>query len=169
MFTIIDATEELYPVIQSLAHKTWPNTFGAILSNEQIRYMLEWMYSITSIKEQVEKKNHHYILLKKGDEFTGYASYENNYENEGNTKLHKIYVLPDEQKTGAGKLLMDEVIRRTALAHNENLLLNVNRENQAIGFYKKKGFEIIKTEDIDIGNGYFMNDYVMRLKVEGRE
>jgi ribosomal protein S18 acetylase RimI-like enzyme len=62
---------------------------------------------------------------------------------------------------------MDEVINRTIIAGNKNLLLNVNRENPALGFYKKKGFEVIKTEDIDIGNGYFMNDYVMRLKVGG--
>jgi ribosomal protein S18 acetylase RimI-like enzyme len=74
-------------------------------------------------------------------------------------------VLPECQGTGAGKILMDEVIKRTADAGNKSLLLNVNRDNPALGFYKKKGFEIIKTEDIDIGNGYFMNDYVMELKI----
>lgn len=165
MFSIINASEDFFPVINSLAHRTWPNTFGDILSKEQIAYMLEWMYSISSIKEQVEKKRHRFILVKKDDEFVGYASYEVNYNQSGNTKLHKIYVLPECQGTGAGKILMDEVIKRTAEAGNKSLLLNVNRENPALGFYKKKGFEIIKTEDIDIGNGYFMNDYVMELKI----
>lgn len=165
MITLIDATPEYYPVINSLAHRTWPHTFGKILTKDQIAYMLGWMYSIQSIQEQVEKKGHHYILVLKENEFVGYASYENNYNQTSDTKLHKIYVLPEVQGTGAGKVLMDEVIRRTAAAGNKNLLLNVNRDNPAIGFYQKKGFEIIYTEDIDIGNGYYMNDYVMRLKI----
>jgi ribosomal protein S18 acetylase RimI-like enzyme len=165
MFKITDAKEEHYPVIQSLAQRTWPHTFGKILSKEQIAYMLEWMYSISSIKEQIEKKGHHYILVQKNEEFVGYASYELNYSGSHNSKLHKIYVLPECQGTGAGRILMDEVIKRTREGKNSNLLLNVNRDNPAIGFYQKNGFEIIRTEDIDIGNGYYMNDYVMSLKV----
>ena len=31
----------------------------------------------------------------------------------------------------------------------------------AVGFYEKLGFTVIKEEDIDIGNGFFMNDYFM--------
>jgi ribosomal protein S18 acetylase RimI-like enzyme len=45
------------------------------------------------------------------------------------------------------------------------LLLNVNRNNPAKSFYKKLGFTVIKEDDIDIGNGYFMNDYVMKLQL----
>jgi ribosomal protein S18 acetylase RimI-like enzyme len=147
-----------------LAHRTWPHTFKDILSPEQIAYMLEWMYSISAIKEQVEVKGHRYILVKSGDEYLGYAAYELNYNQTGSAKLHKIYVLPESQGTGAGKALMDEVINRFQKANNKSLLLNVNRDNPAIGFYEHKGFKIIKTEDIDIGNGYYMNDFVMELK-----
>jgi ribosomal protein S18 acetylase RimI-like enzyme len=166
MFSIIEASETYYPVIHSLAHRIWPHTFGSILSTAQIAYMLEWMYSISSIKEQVEKKGHRFILVKRDDEFIGYASYEINFGNSGDTKLHKIYVLPECQGTGAGKILMDEVISRTEKSGSKHLLLNVNRDNPALGFYQKKGFMVIRTEDIDIGNGYFMNDYVMQLKVK---
>ena len=42
------------------------------------------------------------------------------------------------------------------------LELNVNKYNSAIAFYKKKNFRIIKEELIDIGEGYVMDDYVMR-------
>jgi ribosomal protein S18 acetylase RimI-like enzyme len=41
----------------------------------------------------------------------------------------------------------------------------VNRENKAIGFYNKLGFTIIAEEDIPIGNGFFMNDYVMQISL----
>jgi len=41
----------------------------------------------------------------------------------------------------------------------------VNRYNAAKGFYEKLGFEITGTEDIDIGDGYFMNDFTMEKKL----
>ena len=41
--------------------------------------------------------------------------------------------------------------------------LNVNRQNNAVDFYKRLGFTILKEVDIPIGKGYFMNDYVMSL------
>jgi predicted lactoylglutathione lyase len=39
--------------------------------------------------------------------------------------------------------------------------LQVNRFNKAKDFYTKIGFTIKEEKDFDIGNGYFMNDYVM--------
>jgi ribosomal protein S18 acetylase RimI-like enzyme len=43
--------------------------------------------------------------------------------------------------------------------------LNVNRYNKARFFYEKLGFVIMKEEDIDIGSGYYMIDYVMEKKL----
>jgi predicted lactoylglutathione lyase len=43
--------------------------------------------------------------------------------------------------------------------------LNVNRFNKAIQFYRKIGFEITDTVDIAIGNGYFMEDYIMEINL----
>ncbi|MBK7966419.1 MAG: hypothetical protein IPK10_14825 [Bacteroidetes bacterium] len=40
--------------------------------------------------------------------------------------------------------------------------MTVNRTNlKAINFYFKKGFTIEEVKDFDIGNNYFMNDFVM--------
>jgi hypothetical protein len=46
-----------------------------------------------------------------------------------------------------------------------HLDLFVNRTNPAVIFYKIKGFYIDQEIDLDIGNGYFMNDYLMKLKI----
>jgi ribosomal protein S18 acetylase RimI-like enzyme len=42
----------------------------------------------------------------------------------------------------------------------------VNRANKAKFFYDKLGFTIRKEEKFDIGHGFFMDDYIMELKVE---
>ena len=46
-----------------------------------------------------------------------------------------------------------------------SLQLQVNRDNAAKSFYEKLGFVILKEADFDIGNGYFMRDYVMEKKL----
>jgi ribosomal protein S18 acetylase RimI-like enzyme len=64
-----------------------------------------------------------------------------------------------------GKLVLENIIADIQPNGAKFLELNVNRNNKAVEFYKKLGFRIIAEEDIDIDNGYFMNDYIMRKKL----
>ena len=164
---IVVATENHLPIINQIAHETWYPTFGNILSEAQIGYMLNWMYSIDSLKSQVEEQGHHFILAQEDGKYLGYASYELNYKSESKTKIHKIYILPSAQGKGIGKVLMQYIEQEAIKAHNHSLLLNVNRNNkQALAFYNKFGFSAIGTENIDIGNGYLMEDFIMEKPIE---
>lgn len=162
---IIEATEDHIFIIQSLTKVVWPETFKSILSGEQIAYMMDMMYSTPALHSQMREQNHHYILLEDNGEYMGFLSYEVNYKNVPVTKVHKIYVLPSGQGKGYGRLLI-EAARDIALKNQtKELSLNVNRENKAIDFYKRVGFEIVRQEDIDIGDGFLMQDYVMNKKI----
>jgi ribosomal protein S18 acetylase RimI-like enzyme len=165
MIELIPVTEKEYSIVSKLAYDIWPFAFKDILAPEQINYMLEWMYSISSIKDQVEKKGHHYILAKEGSCYVGYASYEINCKTPGKTKLHKIYILPELHGKGVGKILVNYVSGKAIENKNKFLFLNVNRFNNAVKFYEAMGFKVIAEEDIDIGNGYFMNDFVMEKEL----
>ena len=46
-----------------------------------------------------------------------------------------------------------------------SLFLQVNRYNKSKTFYEKLGFTEVAFINLDIGNGYFMNDYVMEKKL----
>ena len=61
--------------------------------------------------------------------------------------------------------MLDYIIEEIKKSGAKALQLNVNRYNSAVHFYEKQGFKIIREEDIDIGEGFFMNDYVMELKL----
>src|SRR5699024_6722710 len=159
MIHIIDAREKEIPIINDLAKKTWPSTFKNILSKKQIAYMLEWMYSYASLSKQMQK-GHQFLLIKAADQYCGYCSYAN--ENK-KTILQKIYILPNSQGLGIGKALLKEVILRARQSEANTLQLNVNRYNKAVNFYQKQGFKIISIEDNPIGQGYYMNDFVMEL------
>jgi N-acetylglutamate synthase-like GNAT family acetyltransferase len=152
------------PVIQYLAYRIWPNAYGKIISPEQLSYMLDIFYGLDSLRDQMRNQGHQFLILEEPGKDIGFASYSAIGQNV--YKLHKIYVLPDLQGKGAGKFLLYQVIDNIKIQKAKNLLLNVNRQNVAKHFYEKMGFKVIREEDIDIGRGYFMSDYVMKLELE---
>jgi diamine N-acetyltransferase len=161
----IAKTAEHFAHIQAIANKTWPVTFGDILSPEQIAYMLDMMYSTASLESQVTDKQHVFLIIKEFDNYLGYLSYELNYKNSLKTKIHKIYVLPETQGKGVGKILFGEVTTIAKKNGNTVLTLNVNRDNSAVQFYEKIGFTKVGEEDIDIGEGFIMNDAIMEKNI----
>lgn len=164
MITIIEAQAGEYHLIQHIVYTTWPVAYGEILSKEQLDYMLAKFYTIEALKQNVAD-GHRFLLAKDGDETLGFIGYENNYKGLAITKIHKIYIMPETQGRGIGKLLIDKVEQIANENHSLKLSLNVNRFNTAQAFYRKLGFEITLSEDIAIGNGYLMEDYVMEKAV----
>lgn len=165
MITIRTIAAEELPKVQQIAHRTWPDTFGKILSPEQITYMLELLYDLTILESQLEK-GHTFLLAIENETELGFAGFELNYAGSPKAKLHKIYLLPSAQGKGIGKKLILQVADRARQAGQKSLLLNVNKYNQpAIDFYEKMGFVEIYKEVIDIGSGYVMDDVVMELSL----
>jgi len=160
-FSIIKAGLAQIEDIIQIAHATWPATYSAILSPEQLAYMLEQFYNKTYLAERMKQGNLFY-LVQQADEFLGFMELEID-EKPGYTKLHKLYVLPKAQGLKLGRLLLDEAILIAQQAAQAGLFLNVNRYNKARSFYDKLGFEVIETVDIHIGNGFYMNDFIMQL------
>jgi RsiW-degrading membrane proteinase PrsW (M82 family)/ribosomal protein S18 acetylase RimI-like enzyme len=156
------AYEKDIPLIRDLTMKIWPQTYSPILSAAQIDYMLDMMYSETSLQKQM-KENHEFIIVNDGTVPVGFASFS--LQEPGVYKLHKIYVMPQSQGKGTGKFVINEILKAIIIKGGKALQLNVNRNNRAKEFYEKLGFTIIREEDNDIGNGYLMNDYVMEKKI----
>jgi diamine N-acetyltransferase len=149
-------------IIKDLAYTIWPSTYGEILSNEQLNYMLDNFYSIDNLSNQMDKGQVFELLLE--DKIViGFVAYEFNCNETSLMKIHKIYLLPETQGKGFGKFMIDEVIKIAKNNHQKGVFLNVNKYNKAQFFYQKLGFKITKEEVIDIGNDYIMDDYVMVL------
>lgn len=163
MVQLRQITKEELSKVQGIAHQTWPSTFGAILSSEQIAYMLNWMYALPMLESQVEK-GHTFLIAEEQGKAIGFAGFELFYKEGSKTKLHKLYLLPSSHRKGVGKALLQEVASRAREAGQQSLTLNVNKDNQrAIDFYTSQGFVESYKEVIDIGNGYVMDDAVMEL------
>lgn len=163
MIEIIEATKQHIPIIRELAEHSWPVAFAAILSAQQIEYMMQMMYDPASMEKQINE-GHQYAIAQINNIDVGYVSYEMCHNKSDKTKIHKLYISPEYQRHGIGKAMIDYVAQCAQESNNKALFLNVNKYNtKAINFYKKHHFFLTKEEVIDIGNGFIMDDYVFEL------
>ena len=147
--------------IREVMFQIWPQTYAPIISDEQIAYMVSWMYSPEALQQQMKDGHHFWIILKDGIP-CGYGSFSRT-DNWHTYKIHKLYVLKNEQHGGLGTALLNKFMQIIKSDHGKFVQLQVNRKNSvAISFYKKHGFVLIKEVDFDIGNGYLMNDYILQ-------
>ncbi|MDX6181462.1 GNAT family N-acetyltransferase [Flavobacterium sp. Fl-77] len=165
MITILEASLKDISIIQNIAYTTWPLTYGEILSKEQLDYMLDLIYSDEALTNQYKKKEQLFYLIVDAESTLGFIGIEHHYKEQNVTRIHKIYLLSETQGKGIGKKVIDEIAKMALENNSTALSLNVNRYNTALTFYKKIGFEVIEEVDIEIGNGYFMEDYVMEKKL----
>lgn len=165
MFTLRKATIADRSLIRELAWQVFPATYKDILTPEQIDYMMEWMYSEENIRKQMEEENHVYFIAYKDNDAAGYVS----VQPEGDDLFHlqKIYVLPQYQQTHCGSFLFRSAIQYIKEIHPApcKMELNVNRYNRALHFYEHMGMKKVREGDFPIGNGYYMNDYIMGINI----
>jgi diamine N-acetyltransferase len=149
------------PVIATLAEKIWRKHYISIISAEQIEYMLTKMYSPENLLKQIEE-GHIFTIVYLNEQPSGYISLST--KDNRNYFLHKFYIDTDKQAKGIGTKLLGHIL--STLDGAETIELTVNRNNYtAINFYFKNGFIIKETADFDIGNGFFMNDFIMIKKL----
>ena len=148
MFTIRKATVADCELIHKMAKEVFPATYKEILS-----------------PEQMEEEGHVYSIAYKENEPCGYVSIQQ--QEKDVFHLQKIYVLPRFQGTHCGSFLFKEAIKCIKEIHPEPCLmeLNVNRNNKALQFYEHMGMRKLREGDFPIGNGYYMNDYIMGLDI----
>jgi ribosomal protein S18 acetylase RimI-like enzyme len=153
------ATPDDLPVIHALAHRIWPVAYREILSSDQLTYMLRLFYNEAELARGMTAGEHFFIA----DAPTGPVGFSGHTHHFGDrtTRLNKLYVDSSDRSSGIGKQLVLAVKRAACEVGDQRITLNVNKYNPAIGFYRYLGFEVVRSEVIDIGSGYVMDDHVM--------
>lgn len=161
MFQVRFGTAADAPAIQKIAYATWPAAYGSLMEPGQLQYMLEKMYALPELTKQLDDSNYFFLIAEDAvHSIVGFAAAS---LKENNTfHLHKLYVLPGFHKQHCGSLLLSRVIKEAKMRGGIAIELNVKRDNPAKFFYEKQGFEVKETVDINIGEGYYMRDFIMR-------
>lgn len=161
---IYPATLSDISTLREFNNLVWPQTYNPILGEEQVRYMLDKFYTHEALSYQMTTLQHEFFYATNHQNWLAFASI--GPIDEVTFKLQKIYVLPASQGIGIGHKMLQFITQLLQERKIKYLELNVNIYNQkAINFYEAKGFTQTLREDIDIGNGYFMNDYRYRLEL----
>lgn len=157
------ATSQDSPLIARLADRIWRVHYTPIIGTAQVDYMLNTLYSESSLQQQMEA-GQQYFLAEADGKTLGYISVSEKPGNE--LFLHKFYLEIDRQGKGFGKKIFGELLER--FPHVKTIRLQVNRMNyKSVNFYFRLGFVIEDAKDFDIGNGFFMEDYVMVWNKKG--
>ena len=147
--------------VRAIADDVWPKTFREILSPEQIVYMMKMMYAPDVMEKELANGFLFDLLVVDGCD-AGYMVYAPCDEPE-TMKLHKLYLLKEYQGKGYGQKMLRHVAEAARNAGFRSLILAVNKQNvKAQKAYERFGFHQYKSVQIDIGNGFIMDDYWLR-------
>jgi ribosomal protein S18 acetylase RimI-like enzyme len=156
----IDALIELAGVI-------WRHHYPAMISVEQIEYMLARRYTPANLRAQMQGDGVWWDKAQLGARMIGYLHYNLGAgQDAGAMKLNQIYVHQDCQRRGHGARMLAHVEDAARRQGCSLVRLTVNKRNfNSIAAYRKRGYAVAATLVADIGGGFVMDDYVMEKKL----
>jgi ribosomal protein S18 acetylase RimI-like enzyme len=133
--------------IRQIGLTTWPVAYGGLVSDEFITDGLAQWWSPEAVERGI--RNGITLVAAEGDQLVGIIG----LGREGDFwVMWKLYVLPNHQRKGVGKALLDAAIEALPEGTTELLLDVLVGNEKAIGFYRANGFgEARKTPDRDLG------------------
>lgn len=158
MIKFIKADASQTDELSELADEIWHQHFVDIISEGQIDYMLEKFQSSSVMKEQMKHGYEYYFFCINGKN-EGYFALQ---QQEDNTLfLSKIYLRKEFRGNGYSRKAFEFIENIVSERKLKKVWLTVNINNEiAIRAYKAFGMYVGRTQKSDIGNGYFMDDYV---------
>ncbi|HZP89308.1 MAG TPA: GNAT family N-acetyltransferase [Burkholderiales bacterium] len=165
---VVPVREEDIPALIRLAREIWFEHYPAIITIEQIEYMLGQRYTPQIIAEQLDSERAWWDKLLVDGNFVAFTSYELG-KTLDTMKLDKLYVHARMRGRGYGSLLIRHVESKALERGCTRLELQVNKHNRgAIEMYQRYGFTIARAAVFDIGGGFVMDDYVLSKGVRDR-
>jgi len=152
------------PLLREMAERTWRQCYAAILSPEQMEYMLTRMYAPEVIAQEMADGVIWEVAVHDGSPI-GFHSCAFDPADRS-LKLHKLYVLPAAQGMGFGKALLVRVRALAGTLGARKVWLQVNKNNaSAIRAYEGAGYCVERAAVFDIGGGFVMDDFIMALAI----
>lgn len=143
-----------------LAEQIWQQHFTPIIGQDQVAYMLKHFQSAEAINNQIAD-GAVYFVAEIEREWVGYMGLIPN-SLQRSVMVSKLYVKDVCRGKGVGKALLSHAEAFGLKSEQPTLWLTVNRLNiETIDWYKRQGFVVTDEVKKDIGNGFFMDDFIM--------
>ncbi len=143
------------------AKRIWNEYFTDLLSQEQIDYMVERFQSYPALTKTMEQEHYTYFLAYEESELIGYCGVQ---PREKELFLSKLYLQKSHRGHGIASILLAQAITFAHEKGCESITLTCNKYNtNSLAVYHHKGFVICDEAVTDIGHGFVMDDYILKL------
>jgi len=156
---IVTATYSDLEKLEQLACFIWRESYTQLLGENQVEYMLGRFQNAAAFRQQMSE-NYVYRILYDDGEMIGYTA---SLSEGKRIFLSKLYLKKVYHGRGLGKLMIEDVIGLYPEARA--IWLTVNKHNPSYYIYGHLGFKTVDSVCTDIGEGYFMDDYVMQREL----
>ena len=150
--------------LAALATEIWHEYFTAIISKEQIDYMVEKFQSYPVLKKAIEEENYTYFLAYEEGAMIGFCGVK---PEKDRLFLSKLYLHKKARGKGLSSILLKRAISFAREQDKKAIYLTCNKFNQhSLDVYRAKGFKDIDSVQTDIGQGFIMDDYILQLELD---
>lgn len=167
MIEIRQATKEDAVLIADLSRQTFLETFAAANTTEDMNKFLGEQFTRGKLILEVGSKDHYFMIARLNEQVAGYIKLRDSKPPLllGITQameVARLYAVTAMIGKGIGKSLMEAGIELATRMNKKALWLGVWEKNQkAIDFYTKWGFEKFGETDFILGNDV-QKDWLMR-------
>lgn len=155
-------TDKQIQEISNLASVIWDEHFTPIIGIQQVEYMLEKFQSFHALKEQMET-GYEYFQIFDNTEFCGYCGI---HQEETTLFLSKLYLKKEARNRHLSTKTIQYLKTLCQKRGLSSIWLTCNKYNtNTLAVYHHLGFETVRSQVTDIGNGYVMDDYILECRV----
>jgi len=154
-----------------MSRQTFYDTFAAVNTKEDMDKFMNEQFNRESLIKEVGAPGNLFLLALDGEAPLGYVRIRegekrSEFNNHSSIEIARIYATQSSIGKGVGKALMQECIRIAKEMNRDIIWLGVWEKNdRAIEFYRKWGFEKFAEHDFVLGNDV-QTDWLMSRKVE---
>ncbi len=149
--------------INKLAYAVWRDHYPGIISSEQIEYMLREGYSMDALRRDLTQNQIRFDCARVEGVLIGFSAYGPRSDSD-KLMLHKLYVEAAQRGKGYARRLIEVAWEHARANSLDCVVLRVNKRNRvAIAAYERMGFSSRGSIVTDIGGGFEMDDYLMKL------
>ncbi|MGB0930145.1 MAG: GNAT family N-acetyltransferase [Chitinophagales bacterium] len=154
--------------LKQISRKTFSDAFASMNSKENMLLYLSTAFSDEKLSAELTEENSQFYFAKYREETVGYLkisfdSVQTDLQDKDAMELERIYIKSTFQGKGIGKKLLSQAISIAQKKKVNYIWLGVwDKNEKAIQFYKKNGFEIFSSYSFQMGNES-QTDYLMTL------
>ena len=157
-------TKNDFKKLEPFAASIWEQHYTPIIGANQVAFMLN-KYQSAEVMFNQFSAGYKYALVIFGGQQAGYFAYD--VKDQKEVFISKLYIHKDFRRRGLGRQVIDFIAKEAQALGCSTMTLSVNKDNSdSIQFYISYGFQTIKAQKVAIGEGFYMDDYVMSCPVQ---